>query len=380
MRRLPGAVVPALALLPLISSCGPAQADPWGVEIVEEGLPSAPLDPRGEHSLLWSGEELLVWGGDGPGRGQHNSFADGAAYDPDTGTWRMLAESGLEPRTRHTAVMAGDRMLVWGGFTATYDETDAMTARDGALYDPESDTWEPIADAPEARDLARAAVVGDHVVFGGGRGADFLVYSLAEDAWHTVEVSQPMGEQQAYTVYDVAARGDGVVAVAAAGPLGRELVTLAFEPGEHDRAAVRPVPEAQENEGGTVSAGLATTSEGTALLTLRVGTTTRLYRIDGHGRAQPVETAVSPHFLPPVRLVTRGLLSGDMHAVEGLGLVAARPGAVSLWDHASERSGDWRQGSRVDYCGPLVPAGEGRLLGWGGLGCGDEGVSLTMDL
>ncbi|MFV2196563.1 hypothetical protein [Nocardiopsis sp. LOL_012] len=272
--------------------------------------------------------------------------------------------------------MVEDRMLVWGGFTATHDETDAMMARDGALYDPESDTWEPIADAPEARDLARAAIVGDHVVFGGG---DFLVYSLAEDAWHTVEIPEPTGEQRAYTVYDVAVHGDGVVAVAGTGPFGEELATLAFEPGEHDGAAFRPLPELDGGEERADAVGLAATPEGTALLTVRTGDTTRLYRIDGHGQARPVDTADSAFFLPAVRTHTGGLLSGDTHAVDGLGLVATRPGTVSLWDHGAERSLSQRWGALDGYCGPLVPAGGGRLLGWGGLGCEDEGISLTVD-
>jgi hypothetical protein len=39
----------------------------------------------------------------------------GATYDPATGTWRDLAEPPLSPRRDHVAVWTGDELLIWGG-------------------------------------------------------------------------------------------------------------------------------------------------------------------------------------------------------------------------------------------------------------------------
>ncbi|WP_116246063.1 kelch repeat-containing protein [Nocardiopsis sp. FIRDI 009] len=376
MRRGLGAVVPALALLPVVASCAIAGAEPWEVGVTVDELPPAPFAPREDHGLVWSGEELLVWGGHAAG--QHDSFADGAAYSPRTGAWRTLADVDLEPRTRHTTVMVGERMLVWGGFTPTYaDDEDAHLARDGALYDPEADSWEPVADAPQARSQARGVVVGEHVVVGGGdrgRGTDrhdFLVYAPEEDAWDTVAL--PLDGEPGAAVYDLTAVGDTVVAV---GSTGREIFTATFRVGD-EAAAVRVVPEA----GGTAAeTGLAAGPGGTALLVLCDGETVTRYEIGADGRAEPVDEADHSAFRPAVSVRTALLLSGDMAAVDGTTLLATAPGEFSLWDTAGGRTHrEWVR-ETSDYCGPLVPVAEDTLLGWGGRGCETVGVSVGVDV
>ena len=74
-----------------------------------------PLTPRTGHSVIWTGEEVIVWGGesfDDPG----TPFSDGAAFDPVDNTWRLTAESPLSPRTSHAAAWTGAEMLIVGGF------------------------------------------------------------------------------------------------------------------------------------------------------------------------------------------------------------------------------------------------------------------------
>lgn len=110
----------------------PAPPPPPTVEPVDVG----PLAGRVGHSVVWTGEEMIVWGG----RSHHRAFADGAAFDPRTGTWRMLAAAPLEPRGLHVAAWTGREMLVVGG----------EGHRDGAAYDPATDRWRPIATAPVA--------------------------------------------------------------------------------------------------------------------------------------------------------------------------------------------------------------------------------------
>ncbi len=90
-----------------------------------------PLSPRGGHQVMWTGDEMIVWGGstaDSP-----PNLVDGAAFDPDTTTWRMLPPMPDDTWRQTVAVWAGDEMLVVSG--ASVDS-----------YDPDSDEWRTIGD------------------------------------------------------------------------------------------------------------------------------------------------------------------------------------------------------------------------------------------
>jgi hypothetical protein len=69
--------------------------DAWG-SITAESAPA----PRRNHSAVWTGREMIVWGG----ANETANLGDGAAYDPGADQWRPLAPSPLEPRNLHTAV------------------------------------------------------------------------------------------------------------------------------------------------------------------------------------------------------------------------------------------------------------------------------------
>ena len=108
-------------------------------------LPPSPLGPRSQASYVWTGTDVIVFGGeviaegatDGPRRN------DGAAYDPATGTWRAIADAPIEARSDQHAVWTGSEMLVVGG-----NEESLAGLTDGAAYDPVTDTWRTIADPP----------------------------------------------------------------------------------------------------------------------------------------------------------------------------------------------------------------------------------------
>ena len=71
---------------------------------------------RTGHSAVWTGHEMIVWGGQSAQCQYGSACADGAAYDPDTDRWRALAVPPfVGPRAMHVAVWTGTAMLVWGG-------------------------------------------------------------------------------------------------------------------------------------------------------------------------------------------------------------------------------------------------------------------------
>ena len=89
-----------------------------------------PLAPRSNHSMVWTGRELLVWGGVANGIGGR-FLADGAALDPATGAWTPLPSAPIRGRDRHAAVWTGQELLVWGGCCA-----GTQLLADGAAFRP----------------------------------------------------------------------------------------------------------------------------------------------------------------------------------------------------------------------------------------------------
>lgn len=374
MKRVLASMASLPVLLLTTVSCGPLE-EPADLEVSVSALPPSPLDRRQDHSLAWSGEEVLVWGGHGSN--QQEPFPDGAAYSPTTDSWRLLPENDLEPRTRHSTVMVGEQMLVWGGFTPTHSGgPDGHLARDGALYDPESDSWEPIAQAPQGRDSARGVVAGEHVVFTGGHSARnedvFLVYSVEEDTWHTIPFESA---DEALTVYDLTFVNGRVVA---AGASSTGVSLASFSPADGSTTFQKP-PELSEVAPEHVFVGLAPSSADEALLALRDQEGVGLYEIGPDGRPELLDELEHAAFRPPVQALTHPLMAGEMDTVEGLGLLATGPGEFSLWRPETGRSHRLQRQSLSDFCGPLVPVGDGAMIGWGGLGCEITGIRADIE-
>ena len=161
--------------LPVGAAYDPA-ADRWRL------LAPPPVSPRIVEAV-WTGREMLVWGGQSGRR----YFDDGAAYDPAADRWRLLPPSPLAARFTF-AVWSGERMLVWGG------ESSNEAFGDGAAYDPASDSWRPLPPSPlEARrGFARVSTGTELIVWGGapGSGAGLLAtggaYDPARGRWREI--------------------------------------------------------------------------------------------------------------------------------------------------------------------------------------------------
>jgi N-acetylneuraminic acid mutarotase len=112
--------------------------------ITDKGAPAG----RWAHAAVWSGTEMIVWGGRDRFEAESH-FDDGARYDPATDTWTaMSARNAPTGRSQMAVVWTGEEMLVWGGYG------DKATAWDtGGRYTPKTDTWRAMSavNAPEAR-------------------------------------------------------------------------------------------------------------------------------------------------------------------------------------------------------------------------------------
>lgn len=72
----------------------------------------------------------------------------GAATQQEHDTWRVISESPLAPGYGHKAVWTGEEMLVWGGSRRDKDTLVSESMRDGAAYNPRTDSWRGIPPAP----------------------------------------------------------------------------------------------------------------------------------------------------------------------------------------------------------------------------------------
>jgi len=117
------------------------------------------------HTAVWTGDQMLVWGGYQHQLGALNS---GGAYDPVLNTWSSITLTGAPTgRYYHTAVWTGSRMLVYGGIPGwTYV---------GGSYDPVANTWNSITAYDVIslpRDNHTSVWTGDFMIAWGGSGFD----------------------------------------------------------------------------------------------------------------------------------------------------------------------------------------------------------------
>lgn len=151
------------------------------------------LEPRVFHSTIWTGKELLVWGGgsyDGPiYKKLVTSRNPGMRYDLHSNTWSYLssAEAPKAPRWGHQAVWTGTEMIVWGGM----DDVGFLST--GGRYNPTEDTWRKIStvNAPSARSSFTSIWNGTKMmIFGGGNESylnEVYMYDPTADTWEKLE-------------------------------------------------------------------------------------------------------------------------------------------------------------------------------------------------
>jgi hypothetical protein len=159
---------------------------------IDDGTPRylapAPIAPRDGAVGVWTGSEVIVWGGvDADGV----DLLDGAAWDPATDSWRTLPTAPLDMGRPVVCVWTGRELVLWGRSAPT-NTGDVRSPSAGAAYDPATDTWRELPAAP--REINRGtgfwtgsfvAIVGGEVNQGGrALGASVtLLYDPATDAW-----------------------------------------------------------------------------------------------------------------------------------------------------------------------------------------------------
>jgi N-acetylneuraminic acid mutarotase len=152
--------------------------------------------PRQHHTAVWTGSRMLVWGGASDFSGDV-LLNTGGSYDPVTDTWTALPTSGAPSGRRfHTAVWTGSQMLVWGG---ALDGTTGTGTNTGGRYNPSTNSWTATATsgAPAARFGQSAVWTGSEMIVWGGAPTFFTAtklntggrYNPATNSWTAVATS-----------------------------------------------------------------------------------------------------------------------------------------------------------------------------------------------
>jgi N-acetylneuraminic acid mutarotase len=140
---------------------------------------------RSGHSAVWTGTQMIVWGG-GDSIGNLNT---GGRYNISTNSWTATSSTNA-PTARgwHSTVWTGSEMIVWGGYVFNYINEDLNT---GGRYNPSTDSWTATSttNAPSVRELHTAVWTGSQmIVWGGTASNDFNLstgarYDPGTDSW-----------------------------------------------------------------------------------------------------------------------------------------------------------------------------------------------------
>jgi len=143
---------------------------------------SSPPAPRSEHTAIWTGAEMIIWGGVDDGAFLLQS---GGSYRLATNSWSNVnVVGGPSARSGHTAVWTGSEMIIWGG-------NDGLgPVATGGRYDPATNSWRPMQDAPIARSGHEAVWTGTEMIVWGGEVSDNsgAAYNPAHDTWRTISI------------------------------------------------------------------------------------------------------------------------------------------------------------------------------------------------
>ncbi|MDQ6760143.1 MAG: hypothetical protein M3Z32_09805, partial [Acidobacteriota bacterium] len=147
---------------------------------------------RGSETAVWTGTEMIVWGGDAAAT---SYLSTGGRYDPAANTWTSTSTVGAAvARDSHTAIWTGSEMIVWGGWGGPGCTGNCML-NSGGRYDPRTDTWTAMStvNAPAARYYHKAFWTGtEMIVWGGTDQTNYLHtggrYNPRTDTWTSTRI------------------------------------------------------------------------------------------------------------------------------------------------------------------------------------------------
>jgi N-acetylneuraminic acid mutarotase len=191
------------ALPTILYPTGGCADDTW----TATSLVNAPT-ARASHTAVWTGNEMIVWGGifyDG----QTNYFLNtGGRYNPATDTWASTSMNNAPTgRINHTAVWTGSEMIIWGGYY--FDENvQSYWLNTGGRYNPVMDEWTATSTTnvpSERRNHTAVWTGGEMIVWGGSNGGGAPAidtggrYNPSLDNWEAISMTNAPSARELHT-------------------------------------------------------------------------------------------------------------------------------------------------------------------------------------
>ena len=136
------------------------EGNSWAV-LPTAGAPSA----RRGHTAISTSTTMIVWGG----KTEDSFLGGGAVFDPSgnfgLGSWSTMSTSNApDARSSHSAVWTGSEMIIYGGETVNAEDNTA------AAYNPDTDSWRQLTleGPPLARKNHLAVWASEEIIVFGG--------------------------------------------------------------------------------------------------------------------------------------------------------------------------------------------------------------------
>jgi hypothetical protein len=128
--------------------------------------------------------ELVFWGGNRASCEYETPVGDpGMAYNSETGIWRRLPPGPLEPAVAPTGVWTGSEILICCGIAGVAQEGGGeIGSSQAAAYDPETETWRRLSDAPLGGPFPISVWTGTEMMVVTRDGV--AAYDVSADEWH----------------------------------------------------------------------------------------------------------------------------------------------------------------------------------------------------
>ena len=162
------------------------------------------------HTAVWTGSEMIIWGGEGQGAELNTHLSNnskspsgstptatptptppgpgtGGRYNPSTDSWTATRTSGAPvAREFHTAVWTGSEMIVWGGYANVTGITNT-----GGRYNPSTDSWTATrtSNSPAGRSLHTAVWSGNEMIVWGGGSCSFGCSLNTGGRYHPIRIA-----------------------------------------------------------------------------------------------------------------------------------------------------------------------------------------------
>lgn len=170
------------------------------------GTAGAP-SKRSSHTVLWTGSQMIIWGGNYvDGSGNTQVLNTGARYNPPTNTWGGLTTvSAPRSRSNHASVWTGTEVIVWGGYGSNFE-----VLNDCGIYNPSTNSWRAVdaSSFPIGKFDHTAVWTGSEMIVWGGTSMvssnlnDGARYNPVTNLWTRItETDAPLGRANHHAIW-----------------------------------------------------------------------------------------------------------------------------------------------------------------------------------